>query len=81
MFLVSPSQMVLTFLNEHARIAYCDDCLRKILHISRARMNERNITAIAADLGLNRRPGKCPVCGVARLVNQTARLAKKQRTK
>jgi hypothetical protein len=66
--------MVLTFLDEHAMIAYCDDCLRKILHISRSRMNERNVTAIAADLGLSRKPGKCSVCGVARLVNQAARL-------
>jgi hypothetical protein len=29
-------------------------------------LNERRATKIAADLGLNRQPGKCSVCGVHR---------------
>jgi hypothetical protein len=71
MFVMSPSQMVHAFLNEHVGIGYCDDCLRKLVSISRVRMNERQVTRIAGDLGLNRQPGKCSICGVARIVTKT----------
>ena len=67
---MSPSELVHAFLIEHAGIGYCDDCLRKLLHISRVRMNERDMTRIAAELGFNRQSGRCSVCGVARVVNK-----------
>ena len=67
---MSPSQSVLAFLKEHVGIGYCDDCLRNILHIARVRMNERHITRIVADLGLNRQSGRCSVCHVARMVTK-----------
>ena len=68
---MSLSQLVHAFLLEHAGVPYCDDCLRTRLHISRVHMNECQMTRIAADLKLNRQPGKCSVCGVARFVTKT----------
>ncbi len=70
MFPMSPSQTVLAFLKEHVGIAYCDDCLRSILHIARIRMNERHVTKIVAEFGLNRQSGTCSACRVERMVTK-----------
>jgi hypothetical protein len=65
---MSPSQRVVELLNEHAGSAYCDDCVRKLLRISRVHVNERQMTRIAIDSGLSRQPGRCLECGTERIV-------------
>jgi hypothetical protein len=53
--------------------AFCDACLRNALNISRIQASATNITANAAEVGLDRKRGLCSVCKAKRTVTTTPR--------
>ena len=50
------------FLKTNAGIAYCDDCVRKRLKITRAHLTERDMHDVAIQAGFTRELGKCLFC-------------------
>jgi len=58
------------FLKTNAGIAYCDDCVRKRLKITRAHLTERDMHDVAIQAGFTREFGKCSVCGTQRVITK-----------
>jgi hypothetical protein len=58
---------VSVFLKGRPGLPFCDDCLRKTLHISRSNLPERGMVENAAAIGLTRKQGVCIVCGRERI--------------
>ena len=51
-------------------LAFCDDCLRKALNISRYHLSEKGISETAAAAGLVREWDTCTLCGKRRVVTK-----------
>jgi hypothetical protein len=58
------------FLKTNAGIAYCDDCVRERLEITRAHLTERDMHDVAIQAGFTRELGKCSVCGTQRVITK-----------
>jgi hypothetical protein len=58
------------FLKTNAGIAYCDDCVRKKLKITRAHLTERDMHHVAIQAGFTREFGECSVCGTQRVITK-----------
>jgi hypothetical protein len=58
------------FLETNAGIAYCDDCVRKRLKITRAHLTERDMHDVAIQAGFTRELSKCSVCGTQRVITK-----------
>jgi hypothetical protein len=55
-----------SFLIRNPGLAYCDDCLRNALSITRANFTERDAAFVATENGFVRAAARCSVCGVER---------------
>ena len=62
---------ICAFLLESSGVAFCDECLRTALEVTRIIVPERNLAEMAAARGFVRGQGMCACCG-ARRVTSTA---------
>jgi hypothetical protein len=57
-------------LETNAGKAYCDDCVRKRLKITRPHLTERDMHDVAIQAGFTREFGKCSICGAQRVITK-----------
>ena len=61
---------VSAFLKGRPGLAFCDDCLRKVLNISRYHLSEKGISETAAAARLVREWDTCIICGKRRVITK-----------
>ena len=58
------------FLKGRPGLAFCDDCLRKMLSIHRSNLPEKGMADNAVALGFERKQDTCIVCGQNRITTK-----------